>query len=59
YYGLVAAMTAMEHIGEVVVHGAVVIDPVWVSIFGISTIVYLIIRFLAKFTNTLHVEGRN
>jgi hypothetical protein len=52
-------MTAMEHIGEVVVHGAVVIDPVWVSIFGISTIVYLIIRFLAKFTNTLHVEGRN
>jgi protein-S-isoprenylcysteine O-methyltransferase Ste14 len=58
FYGLIAAMTAMEHIGEVVVHGAIVLDPFWIWLFCISTIVYLIIRFLAKYTKTLHVEGR-
>ncbi|MDR1480850.1 MAG: isoprenylcysteine carboxylmethyltransferase family protein [Planctomycetaceae bacterium] len=58
FYGLVAVMTAMEHIGEVVVHHAVVLDPVWVGLFCISTTIYLSVRILAKFTSILHVEGR-
>ncbi|MDR1053924.1 MAG: isoprenylcysteine carboxylmethyltransferase family protein [Planctomycetaceae bacterium] len=58
FYGLIAAMTVMEHVGEVVVHKTIVVDPVWVSLFCISTIIYIIVRIIAKCTNFLHVEGR-
>jgi hypothetical protein len=59
FYGLIAAMTALEHVGEVVVHGTIILDPVWVGIFCISTICYIIVRFLAKCTNFLYVAGRS
>ncbi|MDR1963205.1 MAG: isoprenylcysteine carboxylmethyltransferase family protein [Planctomycetaceae bacterium] len=58
FYGLIAAMTVMEQVGELVVHRTIVIDPIWTCFFCISTIIYLIVRFIAKCTNILHVEGR-
>jgi protein-S-isoprenylcysteine O-methyltransferase Ste14 len=59
FFGLIAVMTVMEYISDLIVHGVTVICPVWTSIFCISFIIYLAVRWLAKFTKMLHVEGRN
>lgn len=58
FYGLMAAMAVLEHIGEIVLKKKPVIDETWAWLFLISTVVYLSIRFLAKCTKTLSVEGR-
>jgi hypothetical protein len=51
-------MTVVEHISEYVIHRVIAIDPLWGIIFAVSTVIYLTIRFLAKRTNVLNVEGR-
>jgi hypothetical protein len=58
FYGLIATMTAIEHVSEIIINKAIVVDPIWISIFAVSTIIYLTIRIFAKYTNKLHVEGR-
>lgn len=58
FYGLIAALTAMEHLGEIVIKKTFVIDETWAWIFIVSTVIYLFVRFLSKCTNTLAVEGR-
>ncbi|MDR1290830.1 MAG: isoprenylcysteine carboxylmethyltransferase family protein [Planctomycetaceae bacterium] len=58
FYGLIATMTAIEHVSEIIINKALVVDPIWISLFAVSTIIYLTVRILAKYTKTLHVEGR-
>ena len=58
FYGLIAVMAAMEHLGEIVVHDKFVVDPAWAIVFGFGTAVYLFIRYLVKRTSVLAVEGR-
>lgn len=58
FYGLIAAMTAMEHIGEIAIRKTFTIDETWAWIFIFGTAVYLSVRFLAKCTKILDVEGR-
>jgi protein-S-isoprenylcysteine O-methyltransferase Ste14 len=57
-YGLIMAMSAIEFVGDIVINGAVKIDPVWGIIFSVCTISYLIIRFLVKCTSVLNIDAR-
>jgi protein-S-isoprenylcysteine O-methyltransferase Ste14 len=57
-FGLIAAVTAVEFVCDFCVHRSAIIDPVWMSIFAVGTVFYLSVRFLAKYTHILHVEGR-
>jgi len=57
-FGLIAAMTAAEFVGDLCIHRSVIVDPIWAVIFIASTVFYLFVRFLAKCTHILHVEGR-
>jgi protein-S-isoprenylcysteine O-methyltransferase Ste14 len=58
FFGLIAAMTAMEHISEIAIHQKIVIDTPWAVLFIISAVIYVVVRFFAKYTNRLDVEGR-
>jgi len=57
-FALVVAMTIVEFVGDFCVHHTIIIDSVWVIIFMVCTVFYLFVRFLAKCTRVLHVEGR-
>ena len=57
-FGLIAAMSAIELVGDICITRSLIFDPVWVAIFTTGAVFYLLIRFLAKFTHILHVEGR-
>jgi len=58
FYGLIATLTAMELIGDFIIKRDFTIDMVWGWIFIVSTGFYLFIRYLAKRTGVLYVEGR-
>ncbi|MDR1957899.1 MAG: hypothetical protein LBQ54_02450 [Planctomycetaceae bacterium] len=58
FFGLIAAMTVMKHVSEIFLHQTAAPDQVWTAIFAVGTGIYLGIRFLAKQTKVLHVEGR-
>lgn len=58
FYGLVAALTAMEIIAHVVEKGTVENCPVWIGIFALGTLIYGLIRYAAKRTTLLNVDGR-
>ena len=57
-FALIAAMTVIELISDFCVHHAIVLDSVWMVIFAVGAVFYLLVRFLAKYTRVLHVEGR-
>ncbi len=57
-FGLIAALTAVEIIGDLFVERAFILDPFWVVIFLSGMIFYFSVRYLAKRTNVLQVEGR-
>ena len=57
-FGLIAAITAVEFIGDLCIHRSIVVDPVWAVIFVIGVTFYLLVRFLVKYTPVLHVDGR-
>jgi hypothetical protein len=48
FYGLIAAMTTVGTLGEVVVNRQFVIDPFWTGLFITGTGIYLVIRVLVK-----------
>ena len=57
-FALIAALAAVELIGDFCVQHTLVIDPVWTAILIAGAVFYLFVRFLAKYTRLLHVEGR-
>ena len=57
-FALIAAMAVIELVSDLCVHHAIVLDPVWMVILAASATFYLLVRFLAKCTRVLHVEGR-
>lgn len=58
FFGIIAAFTALEFIGDYIETGTLVFDPVWVSIFTFGLLTYITLRTLKKKTRSLHVEGR-
>ncbi len=57
-FGIIAAFTAVEFVGDYVVEGSIVLDPVWVAIFALGAFTFVTLRTLKKTTRLLHVEGR-
>jgi hypothetical protein len=58
FYGLIAAMTTLGTIGESVIHRQFILDPFWIGLFIVGTVIYFIIRIFVKTTRLLKVEGR-
>ena len=57
-FGLIAAFTTLELIGDYRIEGRVVWDPVWVVLFLFGLLTYIVLRTLKKKTHWLRVEGR-
>jgi protein-S-isoprenylcysteine O-methyltransferase Ste14 len=55
---VVALFTAIELIGDWVVEGRLVVDPVWLIIFSLALCFFVVVRILRKKTKMLHVLGR-
>jgi len=58
FFGVIASFTALELIGDYIVEGRIVFDPLWVGLFCFGLSVYLVLRTLKKRTRILRVEGR-
>ena len=57
-FGLIVVMTCIEFVSDLCIQRAVIIDTFWAVLFTAGLIFYLTVRFLAKCTHVLHVEGR-
>ena len=58
FFYTVLVFTAIEFIGDFLVEGRIVLEPVWLIIFGLSLFFFLGVRILRKKTRLLHVPGR-
>ena len=58
FFGLIAAFTTLEMVGDCFVEGRLVWDPVWVVLFLFGLLTYIVLRTLKKKTHWLRVEGR-
>ena len=58
FYAIIVSFTFLEIIGDFFLEHRLEIDRMWLSIFIISSAIYVIIRFLKKRTKILEVEGR-
>jgi protein-S-isoprenylcysteine O-methyltransferase Ste14 len=57
FFGIIATFTFLEILGEYVVHGVLVVDPLWITIFAVGLVTYLTLMFLKKKTNVLTSRG--
>ena len=57
-FGIIAAFTFLEVIGDVFAEGRFELDLMWSAIFFAGLIFYLVTMFLKKKTKILHVAGR-
>jgi len=57
-FGVILAFTILEAVGNYFAIGKFELDWLWQEIFAVNLVIYLVIRFLAKQTRILHVEGR-
>jgi protein-S-isoprenylcysteine O-methyltransferase Ste14 len=57
-FALVVCFAALDGVGESVVYGRAHVDPVWLVVLGLGTVVYLTLRSLKRHTRVLDVEGR-
>jgi protein-S-isoprenylcysteine O-methyltransferase Ste14 len=55
---IVAIFTAIEVIGDEVVQGRLVVDPLWLIIFSVTLVLFMVVRILRKKTKALHAQGR-
>lgn len=53
FFGIIASFTFLETVGEYVVQGVLMIDPLWIAIFALGLLIFLILVFLKKKTNVL------
>lgn len=58
FFAIVSAFSVLELVEERIVEGKFVFDPVWLTIFIISLIIYLTLMVFKKKTKFLDVEGR-
>ncbi len=58
FFGIIVSFTCIEIIGDIFVLGKFYFDSMWLVIFTTSSVIYLILRILAKKTRILDVEGR-
>lgn len=58
FFAIIVSFTVLEILGDRIVQGRWTFDSVWMVIFGVSLLIYLIIRILKKRTNLLQVKGR-
>lgn len=58
FFLIAGLFTAIEVIGDVVVQGRFVVDPVWLIIFTLTLLFFVVVRILRKKTKVLHVPGR-
>lgn len=57
-FGLIVAFTVLEVVGDVVVTGTLTLDPVWMTLLGITALPYVALRWLKRHTRVLHVVDR-
>jgi len=57
-FGVIAAFTVLQYIGDYIVAGRLMIDYVWLSLFTFGLLVYITLRTLKRKTKLLHVDGR-
>jgi len=57
-FGAVVIFCGFGVAGDSVQARALVLDPLWIAVFGASLVTYAVLRFLRKKTRVLHVEGR-
>jgi protein-S-isoprenylcysteine O-methyltransferase Ste14 len=53
FFGIVATFTFLEVVGDYVVRGLLVIDPVWNTIFLLGLLIFVVLVFLKKKTHVL------
>lgn len=58
FFGVVAAFTFLEVVGDYFLEKTLVIDPIWAGIFIFGLLTYVTLRTLKKKTRILHVKGR-
>jgi len=58
FFAIVSAFSVLELIEERIVEGEFTFDPVWLTVFIISLIIYLTLMILKKKTSFLNVPGR-
>jgi len=58
FFGVIAAFTLLEFVGDAVVEGRFTLDWMWLIIFITSLIISLTLRIVRKKTRILNVEGR-
>lgn len=58
FFGVIASFTVLEFIGDYIVKGKIVFDPLWVGLFCFGLLIYLVLKTLTKRTRILHVQGR-
>lgn len=58
FFGVIAAFTLLEFVGDVVVEGRFTLDWMWLIIFTVGLIIFLTLRIVRKKTRILNIEGR-
>ncbi|MBV9881013.1 MAG: DUF1295 domain-containing protein [Gemmatirosa sp.] len=58
WLGVVGSFLLLDFVGESATYGEPHVDPMWLVIFGVTLVVYLVLRTLKKRTGVLKVEGR-
>jgi len=58
FFAVILIFTALEVVGDRLLFNRWILDPVWMWLFGLSTLLYLVLRTLKRKTNLLRVEGR-
>lgn len=58
FFGVIAAFSLLEFVGDAVVEGRLTLDWLWLIIFIVGLIMFLTLRTLRKKTRILHVDGR-
>lgn len=55
---LISAFTVLEVLGDIVVSDSLELDPVWMTLFGVTAVAYVVLRSLKHHTHLLQVSDR-
>lgn len=58
FFAVMAIFTALELVGDRILHDRWILDPAWAVAFAASAGIYLVLRTLRRKTRVLRVEGR-
>lgn len=57
-YAVIASFTVLEVLGDAIIERTWEFDPVWMMLFGVTTVLYLTLLSLKRYTQILTVRGR-